>query len=538
MAGASAQTVRGGDGGAPAAVVAQAAPAVGAPAVTAQAPGVPGGVSAQVVPLPPADGQAPGSAIAPAPGSPTPWAPVAPQTLTVDAGAGVLLQLPGPVATVIAANPRIARVQPASPTSLFVIGVAPGRTTLIATNEAGQPVVQYNVNVQRPGGAESTPAVAPLQPAQPTPPPPPSQRELRAQTASQAQAAVRRLVPGAQNVRVESLEGNLVLSGTVGTPQQSLNVETIIKSFSGGAGIINNITVLSSLQVNVRVRVVEMARNVSRELGINWRNFGSNASFFGALLGPGATVAGPITVPAANWVLGGRYTGGGANIEAVLDALAEDNLVSILAEPNLTTQSGEPASFLAGGEFPVPIAQGGASGSAVTVEFKQYGVGLAVVPTILSSGRISMRVRPEVSEIDTANAIQICAGCDPVPALTTRRAETTVEMGSGESFAVGGLLLKRVRHTQSMFPWLGEIPVLGVLFRSQRFERGETELVIIVTPYVVQPVTSQAQLRTPRDGFRPATDIGRLLYGRQTRGGSGEGGGAGSPAVDAGFILK
>ena len=485
---------------------------------------------------------------APAPTVPVPTqpAPVATQSLFLEAGAGVLVQLPRPAATIIAANPAVARVQPASPTSIFVIGIAQGRTNLIATNEAGQAIVQYEIVVRRAGSGGGDVVPQPV-PAGPVAPPPPSGRDLRAGNASAAQSAIRQHVNGAGAVTVSAVEGNLVLAGTIATPQQSLNVETIAKSFTaGGGGLINNMVVLSSLQVNVRVRMVEMSRSVSRDLGINWNTVARGA---GGLLGPGGIVFGtfaasaaktdppflPFAIPGANYgaALGRRF--GDLDVYGVIDALALDNLVSILAEPNLTTQSGEPASFLAGGEFPVPVAQGGGVAGAITVEFKQFGVGLAVVPTVLAPGRISMRIRPEVSEPDPSSAVSICAGCGPVFGLTTRRAETTVELGSGQSFAIAGLLSHKITDNASMFPWLGDLPIVGALFKSTKFLRRETELVIIVTPYIVQPVSASSQLRTPGDNYRPATDLNRILRGRQSQGRDSSGT---VRPLDAGFILK
>lgn len=515
-------------------ILAQVAPVAQAPGAAAPAPGgaaaTPPQAQAQIQPATPQVVPAPAAPSTPAPAQ----VPITVQALGIETGGGILLQLPRPVSTVIAADPRIARVQPVSPTSLFVIGVSQGRTTLIATNEAGLPIVQYEVTVRRAGSGET----AVTAPAPGVPPAPPSARDIRAGNASAAQAAIRQHVQGAGGVKVTAVEGNLVLSGMVATPQQSLNVETIVKSFMGSqSGLINNMVVLSSMQVNVRVRVVEMSRSVARELNINWRNFGANNFFSGAFLGPAvdltASAIGPVVVPSANWVLSGQYNRGGVNINGVIDALATDNLVTILAEPNLTTQSGEPASFLAGGEFPVPVSTGGSTG-AVGVEFKQFGVALAVVPTILAPNRISLRVRPEVSEPDSTFGITV-GSTGTVFGVSTRRAETTVELGSGQSFAIAGLLSSKLQDNAGTIPWLGEIPVIGALFKSTKFQRRETELVIIVTPYVVQPVSASAQLRTPADGFVPATDLNRILYGRQMRG--GEARASGQP-LDAGFILK
>jgi pilus assembly protein CpaC len=185
-----------------------------------------------------------------------------------------------------------------------------------------------------------------------------------------------------------------------------------------------------------------------------------------------------------------------------------------LAEPNLTALSGETASFLAGGEFPIPVTQGN---QAVTIEYKQFGVGLAFTPIVLADGRISMRVRPEVSELSDAGAVKL--GGFTVPALTTRRAETTVELGSGQSFMIAGLLQNRNRNSIEKAPFLGDLPILGALFRSTSYQRDETELVIIVTPYLVRPVSRQLAL--PSDGFRAPTDAQLDLEGQTFTGRSG-----------------
>ncbi len=182
--------------------------------------------------------------------------------------------------------------------------------------------------------------------------------------------------------------------------------------------------------------------------------------------------------------------------------------MTVLAEPNLTALSGETASFLAGGEFPIPVAS---DDNEIEIEFKEFGISLAFTPTVLSRNRISLRVRPEVSELSDNGAITI--GGLTIPALATRRAETTVELGSGQSFAVGGLLSNDVQNTVSKFPGLGDLPVLGTLFRSQRFQTNETELVIMVTPYLVKPV-DEPVLASPVDGYEPPNDIERILEGR------------------------
>lgn len=236
--------------------------------------------------------------------------------------------------------------------------------------------------------------------------------------------------------------------------------------------------------------------------------------------------------------LGAGFTSGNKNwnVDAVIDALAADQLITVLAEPNLTVQSGETASFLAGGEFPIPIAGNTTNGTTtITVEFKTFGVSLAVVPTVLSSNRLSLRVRPEVSQLSNNGAVSVPVGTGTltIPALTVRRAETTIELGSGQSFAIAGLLQKTSLDDTNALPFLGEVPVLGALFKSNNFQRNETELVIIVTPYLANPASNASALHAPTDGFRPATDLERILFGMQIAPPP-----SGTPPLDAGFILR
>src|SRR5690606_8062510 len=218
---------------------------------------------------------------------------------------------------------------------------------------------------------------------------------------------------------------------------------------------------------------------------------------FGLVSGRGVTnQAGQfLRAPRANSAFG-SWSSGDDFVNAALDALAEEGLVNLLAEPNLTALSGETASFLAGGEFPIPIDS---DDDGLTIEFKEFGISLAFTPTVLSSNRISLRVRPEVSDLSENGAITINGLT--IPALATRRAETTVELGSGQSFAIGGLLSTDIESAVSKYPGLGDLPILGSLFRSTRFQRNETELVILVTPYLVRPV-DEPVMALPTDGYR------------------------------------
>ena len=472
-----------------------------------------------------------------APVQSTPVATIS-QPITLQAGTGVLLRLPQPAATVMSAEPSVARVQPASPTSLFLMGVAPGRTTVIATTDAGQAIVQYDVTVAPgAGGAGIGTAVAPTGTITPA-------------TVLAIQATIARTVQGASGVRVMSGGTDAILTGVVPNAVAAQQAEAIARGYVGEkGGVVDNLTVLGGIQVNVRVRIAEIDRSITRQLGVNWQALGSGNGWRVGLL-TGAAISGAITpllplgltplsgATTAPNQLGAGFTSGNKlwDVNGVIDALAADQLITILAEPNLTALSGETASFLAGGEFPIPIAGNTTNGqTTITVEFKTFGVSLAVVPTVLAANRLNLRIRPEVSQLSTNGAVSVpvSGGTLTIPALTVRRAETTVELGSGQSFAIAGLLQRTSLDQTNALPWIGEVPVLGALFKSNDFQRGESELVIIVTPYIVQPVSAPTALQAPTDGFKPATDLDRILLGRQVAPGP-----AGGPPLDAGFILK
>jgi len=498
--------------------------------VLAQATLPPAGASAR----PPFAPAAPRTEAAPTASSPRPV------SLTMEAGSGRLLRLPAPAITVMAADPRIARVQPASPTSLFLMAVGPGRTTVIATAEDGSQVAEYDVTVQ-PGRAAAAQDAASMgaEPRGPASPPP---------SPAAVQSLIRRMVRGAEGVSVAATGPNgLVLTGVVPTAAEAARAEAIARAYAGEErDVVNSISLLSSIQVNLRVRVAEISRQVTRDLGFNWQALAHDGAnwLIGLRVGDAGRVFDALTGAAASSATstqigryGVGYTSSRFDINAVIDALASDGLISILAEPNLTAQSGEVASFLAGGEFPVPVAASNTSNS-ITIEFKQFGVSLAFVPTVLGPDRLNLRVRPEVSELTENGAISLplAGGVVRIPALSVRRAETTVELGSGQSFAIAGLLQRNSTLNNEAVSGLGDIPVLGALFRSDRFRRNETELVIIITPYLVRPVSNPRALVAPTDGFRPATDLDRILYRRQIARG------AAPPhfrsRLDAGFIVE
>jgi pilus assembly protein CpaC len=426
------------------------------------------------------------------------------QPVAIEAGIGRVLQLPRAAASVFAADPGIAEVRAASPTALFLFGAGPGRTTVAALDAQGAPIAQFEVTVR------------------------PS-----AYGAGEAQAAIARAMPG-RRVRAEARGDGITLLGEVTSAAEAEQAQRIARGYvQGNQTVDNRLTVLGQTQVNLRVRIAEVSRQVTREFGINWTALGTTGRW---TLGGATSTAISAAGTAAGSLIGSLRTGA-FSLDAVIDALAQDQLATVLAEPNLTAMSGETASFLAGGEYPIPVANTG-NDNTVTVTYRSFGVSLAFVPTVLSQGRISLRVRPEVSEITDVGAFTVSNGPSntgiTVPGLSIRRAETTVELGSGQSFAIAGLLSDTTRRTNRGLPWLGEIPIIGALFRSDRYQRNETELVIIVTPYIVRPVSDPNALRQPTASAPPPDDVDRWLLLRQVARARGT-----PPSIpgDAGFAL-
>ncbi len=393
-------------------------------------------------------------------------------------------------------------MRPASPTSLFVFGVASGRTTVAAIGENGAPVAQIEVTV-RPSSFGS------------------------GEVAGLVRTGLH--FPG---VDIEATPGGYTVTGHADTPADVDRILSAIRPYlAPGQSIDNRLAVDTPLTVNLQVRVVEVQRTVTRQLGINWAAAVVTAGGFVTGLSIIDRVTDLTNLP-DQLLLG--YHGANGSVNAIIDALAQDQLAVVLAEPNLTAQSGETASFLAGGEFPIPIAQ---QNNTISVDYKQYGVSLAFVPTVLAGNRISLKVRPEVSELTTQGAVAIANGnlTLNIPALKVRRADTTVELGSGQSFAIAGLLSDTSTQNARGLPYLGELPVLGPLFRSTAFQRGQTELVIVVTPYLVRGVSSPTAITTPTNDFVLSNDLDRIVYNRQRARGNNAPPTARIP-LNAGFI--
>lgn len=407
--------------------------------------------------------------------------PVAPAAgrLDLEVGQGRLVRLDSPAESVFVADPKIADIQVKSPRLVYVVAKATGATSLLAVNDHDQTVLSLDVAVHYDESG--------------------LQRELK------------QLLP-ASNIGISTANNALVLTGSVASAADAMTAKTIATRFVPDADhVVNAMQVDAPSQISLRVRVVEVSRDIIKALGFNWGSSGSAGQFaFGLNTGanPNPSVpAGvfPLHAGGVDNILA-AFKSGSVDLNLAIDALDSEGLVTVLAEPNLTALSGASASFLAGGEYPIPVPQGL---NVVTIDYKKYGVSLAFVATITDGNRINLQVKPEVSELTNNGAITLNGVT--VPALTTRRAETTVDLASGQSFAIAGLMQNNVTHDLRKTPGLGNLPGLGALFHSDRFERKESELVVIVTPYLVHP--SNTRLAVPTDGYLAPTDVDRIFKG-------------------------
>ncbi len=434
------------------------------------------------------------------------------QPLVIDIDQAQLIQLPEPATTVFVANPDIADVQVPSTSKFVVFGKKAGTTTIYAMSGNGK-VASYAVTVRHPVG--------------------------------DIMAAVREQVPSAQ-ISVQSMPNGITISGTVASPRDAQKLKQVAQDFLGPKVDVNfNVTVAGSAQVNLRVRVAEVSRQVGKQFGFNWDALYNNGTIAVGLLtgrtpitnGFGNFLPSSATPQPYSFGFGGKSSGGSVNISSIIDALESENLITILAEPNLTASSGETANFLAGGEFPIPVAQ---SNNTISIDFKKFGVGIDFTPTVFDANRMSIKVRSEVSQLSSQGAITI--GGIQIPGIAVRRAETTVDLSSGQSFAIAGLFQNNVTSQIQQFPWLGDVPVLGALFRSPTFQRQESELVMIVTPYIVQPAAKASDLQAPTDSLVFANDLEQVLLGRltATKGKPGAATAADAPHLhgSAGFMLE
>ncbi|WP_332052375.1 type II and III secretion system protein family protein [Reyranella sp.] len=425
---------------------------------------------------PPAAGGAPGRAF----GQSQVVSPQQP-TLRLEVNKGTAIKLPGPASTVFVAAPDIADVQVKSPGMIYVFAKKPGDTVLYAVDDQDRVLLNTIVSVTSP--------------------------------LSRVKGTLDQAHPH-NGVTFDNQGETIVLGGTVHSAQVAEDARRLAlqQVNNNPSKVISNIKIDAPTQVQLQVKVAEVNRNSLKRVGINWQNI-NNIALFGTgwlqagfaintILSTGGTGSGAIKLQTAD---------GGLN--SLIDFLATQSQATILAEPNLIAMSGETANFLAGGEIPVIAPQGGIT-NTISVTYKQVGISLNFTPTIIGD-RINLKVAPEVSQVTTTGQVSVPISATAsiiVPAIQTRRASTTVELASGQSFAIAGLMQRASQQDIQKMPWLGDIPVLGALFKSDAYQRNETELVIIVTPYLVEP--TNGPLRTPLSGRVPPTDVDRIVYGR------------------------
>ncbi|QQN74787.1 type II and III secretion system protein family protein [Croceicoccus sp. YJ47] len=446
--------------------------------------------------------------------------------IVLSIGRGQLVNVAGQMTDIFIANDAIADVKVKSRNQLYVFGKAGGETTVYASNAAYD--IVWSANVRVGSNIDSIDQMLGL-----------AMPEARIATAT--------------------MNNMVLLTGTVASPGDAAEAERLVAAFVGdGVNVISRLKTATPLQVSLHVRFAEVSRSLVREMASNLVTRDTTGGFqFGVQRGsnnagceivdafsfdrfprvdasamynlPEGSISLPFDPTTGQFVVNGtRFSSPGNQSEQTalnlagkllgidvnlgLDLAERVGLITTLSQPNLTALSGETATFLAGGEYPIPISQGL---GATSVQYREYGVSLSYSPTVLANGRISLRVRPEVSELSSQGAITI-EGFQ-IPALTTRRAETTVELGSGQSFMIAGLLSNNSRQTLEKTPGAGDLPIIGSLFRSTDFRRGETELVIVVTPYLVEPVDAK-DIVLPTDGYRAPDELQRILGNMQTDG--------------------
>lgn len=469
----------------------------------------------------------------------TPSAPTSAQTVRpeptsvvqLDIGRGRLVTLTAPMSDLFVADDKVADVQVRSPTQLYIFAKGAGETNVYATSKSGAVVYATTVRV--------------------------------GQNFNSLQSMLSLAMPEAK-IAANTMNGVVLLTGTVANPDDAAEAAQLVQAFVGeNTKVITRLKTAVPLQVNLQVKFAEVSRSFAKTIGNNLQTRDTTGGFqFGVASGrsvgtigsvdtsslpqldasarfgfPAGTISLPYDPRLGDFVypntgtkfdfstLKGStrtalgYAGKlfGLDVLGALDLGEKLGQVTTLSTTNLSALSGETGSFLAGGEIPIPISQGL---GAVSVEYKQYGVSLAYTPTVLSDGRISLRVRPEVSQLSASGAVSLANGIT-IPALTTRRAETTIEVGSGQSFMIAGLLSNNHQNSIDKTPGIGDMPILGALFRSNEFQRNETELMIVITPYLVKPVNPD-QIVLPTDGYKAPTDLGRVFLGQMQSGTTGE----------------
>lgn len=417
--------------------------------------------------------------------------PVSPQNIDLAVGKSLIIRSSEPINRVSVAAPEVADAIVLTATQLYLIGKAPGVTNLtLWVDNTVSAIIDLTVSPD----------------------------------VSRLKAALHELLPEERGIRATATQDSITLSGTVSSASNLSQVLTLAEPYYPKK-VVNLLEVSGSQQVMLEVRVAEMSRSLMRRLGFNFAYLTSGGNFGLSMLNkltalPSKGFPGnPLSVSDRINALF-RFSANGTPWTVFIDALKEEGLLKVLAEPTLLTLSGKSANFLAGGEFPVPVPQSGIS-NTITIDYKPFGVGLNFTPTVLSGDRINMAVAPEVSELDFSNAITISGFV--VPSITTRRVGTVIELGDGQSFAIAGLLRDEVREIVSKFPVLGDVPILGTLFRSSSFQKNDTELVIIVTPHLVKPL-DMAKQTLPTDQFIEPNDYEFYLLGSQEGKGTGRSG--------------
>jgi len=395
------------------------------------------------------------------------------QVLTLPKGRSAVIDLPVDAADVFVSNPATADAVLRTPRRIFVLGVAPGQSDAIFFDATGRQILNLSIRV-----GVST---------------------------DQLSDTIHRLYPQAE-VDVQSVNGYIILSGVVASSAEAEAIQRLSVAFAEKPeNIINTLAVAGKDQVTLKVRIVEVEKSTIKQLGFNFSGLSGST---------GKVQYGLDNTP--TYGTNGKSMGGlqlgytDKTLSATMQAFERAGLIRTLAEPNVTAVSGESAKFLAGGEFPIPVNQD--SQGRITVEFKPYGVGLGFTPVVLSNGLISIKLSTEVSEITNTGSFTL-NDTFTIPALSVRRSENTVEMPSGSSMMIAGLLQSKYKQTIDSFPGMTTLPVLGTLFRSRDFLDQQTELVIIITPYIIS-ARNPGAFQTPADNLQVASDAESVFLGR------------------------
>jgi pilus assembly protein CpaC len=409
--------------------------------------------------------------------------------LALGIGKSVVIDLPRDIKDVLVADPKIANAVIRSAQRAYIIGAAVGQTNIVFFDSAGQQIAAYDIAVKR---------------------------DLNG-----IRAALRQTLPSA-DIQIEGLGDGVILSGSAASPIEAQQAGELAARLVGGPEkVVNSIAVRGRDQVMLKVTVAEVARSVIKQMGIDLSaslNYGTSVVKFNN--------SNPFTANNAPLVPGNSLAtsfGSPPSVQATLRAMESAGVVRTLAEPNLTAISGESATFISGGEFPIPTgvtcqtSASGAIGQCVqTVTYKKFGISLNFTPVVLTEGRISLRVMTEVSEVSTENSLTGGAGGSTIPSIKTRRAETTLEIPSGGAMAMAGLIQEQTKQAINGLPGMAQLPILGSLFRSRDYVNSQTELMVLVTPYVVRAV-AQKDLSRPDDGFAAASDPQADLLGSINR---------------------